>query len=66
MIMSKAAVKRILQELYDPYDGIMYENGKPRLDKWARIRVSDLEYVAEALREKARREAEWGLAPPRK
>lgn len=57
--MTKAAIKRILQELYDPYDGIMYENGKPRNDAWARIRVSDLEYVAEALREKARLDAKF-------
>jgi hypothetical protein len=57
--MSKAAIKRILQELYDPYVGIMYENGKPRMDNWARLRVSDLEHVAEALREKARRDAKF-------
>lgn len=55
--MSKAAIKRILDEIANPYDGIMYESGKPRKDLWARIRVSDLEHVGEALREKARRDA---------
>lgn len=57
--MSKAAIKRIVQELYNPYDGILYENGKPRNDAWARIRVSDLPHVAEALREKAKLDAKF-------
>lgn len=49
-VLKNAAVKRIIEELEDPYEGIMYEKGKPRNYKWARIRVNDLPFVAEALR----------------
>jgi hypothetical protein len=48
-MMSKAAIKRILDEMKDPYEGIMYENGKPRKGLWARFRIEDVPFIATAL-----------------
>ena len=41
--LSKAARRRIELELREPYEGIMYEGGRPRNGKYARLRLADLE-----------------------
>lgn len=54
-MIPKAVIKRILDEIENPYEGIMYEHGqprKPRNDSWCRIRRKDIILLMKILREK--------------